>query len=146
MENESADESTAWHFLAKDFYDYAENIQAVSIHYAYAPYGASPEWATVGHVQSMPLVLLPSSSPDQDPSKRPSWGLSTQASVRRRSTTLKLPIQIISPKTHPPTNRYLLHYYFEIVQDGTQVKTAIYTEDIRTTNIPASSIPLGQAA
>ena len=116
------------------------------MHYAYARHGASPEWATVGHVQSMPLVLLSSASPDQDPSKRSSWGQSTPGSVRRRGTTLKLPIQIISPKTHPHTNRYLLHYYFEIVQGGTQVKTAIYTEDIRTINIPASSIPLGQAA
>ena len=41
MENESADEPTARHFLVKDFYDYAENIEAVFIHYAYAVHAAS---------------------------------------------------------------------------------------------------------
>ena len=146
MENESADEPTARHFLVKDFYDYAENIEAVFVHYAYAVHAASPEWATAGHVQSMPLVLRPSCSQDTDPSELRSWGLSTPAAVRRRSTTLKLPCQIINPPTHTPTNRYLLHYYFEIVQDGTQVKTAIYTEDIRTSSISAPATPLRQAA
>ena len=146
MENESSDEPTAWHFLVKDFYDYAENIETVFIHYAYAVHAASPEWATAGHVQSMPVVLRPSCSPDQNPSELRSRGVSTSAVVRQRSTTLKLPCQVINPHTHTPTNRYLLHYYFEIVQDGTRVKTAIYTEDIRTSSISAPSAPFRQAA
>ena len=77
MENESSDEPTAWHFLVKYFYDYAENIESVLIHYAYAVHAASPEWATAGHVQSMPVVLQPSYSPDQNPSELHSRGVST---------------------------------------------------------------------
>ena len=69
MENGSGDEPIAWHFLVKDFYDYAENIESVSIHYAYAVHTASPEGAAAGQVQNMPLVLQPSCFPDQDPSE-----------------------------------------------------------------------------
>lgn len=85
----------------------------------------------------MAFALRPSCSQDTDPSELRSRGLSTLAAVRRRSTTLKLACQIIGPHTHIPTNRYLPHYYLETVQDGTQVKTEIYTEDIHTISISA---------
>jgi len=77
MENESGDEPIAWHFLVKDFYDYAENIESVSIHYAYAVHTASPEWAIDGHIQNMPLVLQPGQSL-QIPARRAGGGRPSQ--------------------------------------------------------------------
>jgi hypothetical protein len=49
--------------------------------------------------------------------------------VRRKS--LKLPITLDSHGT--PTGRYLLHYYFEVIQGGERHYSPLFTEEIVTT-------------
>ena len=146
MNTDVADQPENWHYLAKDFYDYAENIEAVLIHYAYSAYGAGPDWELTGQVQPMAPLFHSTMLDKKAQSRLYPLSAPEAASVRRRRVLLKLPTDIYDPTTQTHTNRYLLHYYFEIIQDGTQVKTMSYTEDVRASGPVSTDVPTRQAA
>jgi hypothetical protein len=67
----------------KEYRDFADDIEAVSIHYVCVPNGAEADWNNGRVTRFMPLV---------DPG------------VRRLS--LKLPVQLVDPRSGRPVNDY----------------------------------------
>ena len=103
----------AHHQIVKSFQDYADDIEAVNIHYVATAVGDAPDWANQRSTRYMP--------PGVD---------------RVRVKTLKLPMSIID-SSNQETDRYVLHYYFEIFQDGDRNYSQLYSEEIVTTRPPA---------
>jgi hypothetical protein len=101
-------QSGQYHLVEKSYYDYADNIEAVNIHYACTPLGKVPEW------NSRATRFLP------------------LAELRMRRKVLKLPLRILDPDRGELTDRYLLHHYFEIFADGDTHYSALYTEEVVT--------------
>jgi hypothetical protein len=97
------------HIVDKEFRDFADDIEGVSIHYLCAPVGAEANWNRDRVTRFMPLV---------------------EPGVRRLK--LKLPSQIVEPHTGRPTSHYTLFHYFEIFRGGDRHYSQIYTEMIDT--------------
>ena len=95
--------------VEKWFYDYAESIEAVNLHYACTPLGEVPDWKHQRVTRFMPLV-----------------------DSRMRRKVLKLPAQILDPNIGEFRDRYLLHHYFEIFADGDKQYSPLYTEEVAT--------------
>ncbi len=103
--------------IEKWYYDYAENIEAVNIHYACTPLGEIPDWNNQRATRFLPLV---------------------ESHLRRK--VLKLPLRIPDSNRGELNDRYLLHHYFEIFADGDTRYSSLYTEEIVT---GAGSLPMG---
>jgi hypothetical protein len=95
--------------IEKWYYDYAENIEAVNIHYACTPLGEIPDWNNQRATRFLPLV---------------------ESHLRRK--VLKLPLRIPDPNRGELSDRYLLHHYFEIFADGDTRYSSLYSEEIVT--------------
>jgi hypothetical protein len=67
--------------------------------------------------------------------------------VRLRRKILKLPQTILDPESGIPTDRYLLHHYFEVFQDGHRQYSPLYTEELYTgaDTPPATPEPAGDS-
>lgn len=119
-----------WHYIEKEFYDYADDIEGVNIHYVWTPLEGVADWENQRVTRFMPRVY---------PSP---WALATSGSLtaedgdpslpRLRKKILKLPLHILDPVTNTLNNKYLLHHYFEIFQDGHRHYSPLYTEEINT--------------
>jgi hypothetical protein len=105
------------HEVEKWFYDDAENIEAVNIHYACTPLGEVPDWNSQRATRFLPLI---------------------EARLRRK--VLKLPVRILDANGGQLRDRYLLHHYFEIFADGDTHYSQLYTEEVVTGagDLPAS--------
>jgi hypothetical protein len=99
----------AYHLLEKIFTDYADNIEGVNIHYALTTLGATPDWENQRLTRFMPV---------------------SSDGVRRK--VLRLPLSINDAQDDEPVSTYLLHYYFEIFQDGDRHYSQPYVEEIET--------------
>jgi hypothetical protein len=95
--------------VEKWFYDYADNIEAVNIHYACTPLGQVPDWNRQRTTRFLPLV-----------------------GNRMRRKLLKLPTRILDTNSGEFHDRYLLHHYFEIFADGDTHYSRLYTEEVVT--------------
>jgi hypothetical protein len=93
----------------KEFRDFANDIEGVTIHYLCAPVGAEVDWNRDRVTRFMPLV---------------------EPGVRRLE--LKLPLQIVEQHTGQPTSYYTLFHYFEIFRSGERHYSQIYSETIDT--------------
>jgi hypothetical protein len=102
-------QSVNYHRVEKVFFDYSEHIEGVNIHYACTPPGESPDWVSERATRYLPLV-----------------------EPRLRRKELKLPIRIRGGIGGELTDRYLLHYYFEIFLDGDRHYSPLYTEEVVT--------------
>ena len=98
-----------YHIVDKEFRDFADDIEGVSIQYLCAPVGANADWDRDRITRFMPL---------------------SEPGVRRLK--LKLPSQIVEPQTGRPTSHYTFFYYFEIFRSGDRHYSQIYTELIET--------------
>jgi hypothetical protein len=101
--------------VEKSFLDYADDIEAVNIHYVLTLIEDIPDWEHHRCTRFMPLV---------------------QEKMRRK--TLKLPKQV-ETSAGVAAARYLLHYYFEIFQDGDRHYTQLFTEEINTDSLATSA-------
>ena len=125
------DSTMTWHYEIKEFYDYADDIEGVNIHYLWTPLGGVPDWENQRVTRFMPRVQPPTSSGSEvsvdmiDDSAAPT-------TLRLRRKILKLPQEIPDPESGLSTDRYLLHHYFEIFQDGHRQYSPLYTEEIHT--------------
>jgi hypothetical protein len=108
------------YLVEKWFYDYADNIEAVNIHYACTPLGQVPDWDRQRTTCFLPLV---------------------ETRIRRK--LLKLPARILDTNSGELRDRYLLHHYFEIFVDGDTVYSPLYTEEVVT---GAGSLPVQEPA
>jgi hypothetical protein len=95
--------------IEKWYYDYAENIEAVNIHYACTPLGEMPDWNNQRATRFLPLV---------------------ESHLRRKA--LKLPLRLLDARHGELTDCYLLHHYFEIFADGDTRYSSLYTEEVIT--------------
>ncbi len=46
----------SWYYLEKEFYDYADDIEGVNIHYVWTPLGGIADWENQRASRFMPLV------------------------------------------------------------------------------------------
>jgi hypothetical protein len=118
----------SWYYLEKEFYDYADDIEGVNIHYLWTPIGGVADWENQRATRFMPLVQLSPSLP-LDPST-PIAGATSSSLPRLRKKILKLPHRILDPQSGTLTDRYLLHHYFEVFQDGRRHYSPLYTEEV----------------
>ena len=112
--------------IEKEYWEDGAGIEAVHIHYLWAPLGEEPEWETHGITRFMP------------PSRNKGAGR------RHRACTLPLPARIPDPATGALTDRYAFHHYFEIIEHGQRRYSPRYREEI-TTGAGAGSAPPRQA-
>ena len=118
------------YYLEKEFYDYADDIEGVNIHYLWTPLGGIAEWENQRATRFMPLVQSPT---QPDPRfQSPASGVTSPTPPRLRKKLLKLPQRIPDPETGAPTDRYLLYHYFEVFQDGHRYYSPLYTEEVVT--------------
>lgn len=119
-----------WHYATKEFYDYAEDIEGVNIHYLWTPVGGVPDWENQRNTRFMPQIQRPvlSGSKGLDDSE----SAPPPTAVRLRRKILKLPQKILDPQSGTLTDRYMLHHYFEIFQDGHRHYSPLYTEELDT--------------
>lgn len=96
-----------YHVIDKEYRDFADDIEAVSIHYLCAANGADPDWEKDRITRFMPLV---------------------EPGLRR--LRLKLPFQLIDPQSGQPVSAYMLSYYFEVWRDGDRQYSQIYSETL----------------
>jgi hypothetical protein len=122
--------TTHWHYREKEFHDSEDDIEGVNIHYVFTPLSGEADWDNQRATRFMPLVQ-PQTFPGRDTSSTrlesadpPSPGL--------RKKILKLPQHIPDSQSGALTDRYLLHYYFEIFQDGHRRYSPLYTDEIFT--------------
>jgi hypothetical protein len=99
-----------YYVVDKEYRDFADDIEAVSIHYVCAPGGAEPDWDRGRVTRFMPLVA---------------------PGVRR--LRLKLPAQLVDPQSGRPVSAYTLFHYFEVWRGGDRQYSQVYSEalDIR---------------
>jgi len=102
------DNPMSCHRVAKWFRDYADDIEAVSIHYVVTAADETPDWNNARATRYMPLV---------------------GSSVRMKE--LRLPLYI-SDAQGRPSSRYSLHYYFEVCQGGDRQYSPLYSEEVVT--------------
>ena len=122
------------YYLEKEFHDYADDIEGVNIHYAWTPLGGVADWENQRATRFMPLVRPLAPSESHSPTAAP--GAPSSSLPRLRKKILKLPQYITDPESGAFTDRYLLHHYFEIFQDGHRRYSPLYTEDIVTSPAP----------
>jgi len=96
------------HRVVKWFRDYADDIEAVNIHYALTAVSEKPDWDRVRATRYMPLI---------------------GKSIRMKE--LRLPLFIPDGQGRP-SNRYALHYYFEVCQGGDRQYSPLYSEEVVT--------------
>ena len=120
-----------WHYEIKEFYDYSEDIEGVNIHYLCTPLGGVPDWENQRVTRFMPRVQPSPSLGSEVPIGR-IGGATAPTTLRLRRKILKLPQQIPDPQSGRSTDRYLLHHYFEIFQDGHRQYSPLYTEELYT--------------
>jgi hypothetical protein len=101
--------SSVYHSVEKSFHDYADDIEAVNIHYVVTSIADIPDWEHYRCTRYMPIVH-----------------------GRMRGKVLKLPRKVTESPDGALTARYLLHYYFEIFQGGDKHYTSLFTEEIDT--------------
>jgi len=94
------------HRIVKWFHDYADDIEAVNIHYALTAVDERPDWNHTRATRYMPLV---------------------GRSIRMKE--LRLP-RSISDSQGRQTSRYALHYYFEVCQGGNRQYSPLYSEQV----------------
>lgn len=119
-----------WHSLEKEFFDYAADVEAVNIHYAWTPLGGVPDWEQQRVTRYMPLVQTEALR--NFPSDLPSGGATVSALPKRRKKILKLPLHVADPETGLLVDHYLLHHYFEVFQGGHRRYSPVYTEEVVT--------------
>ena len=119
-----------WHYREKEFHDSADNIEGVNIHYVLTPLSGEADWDNQRATRFMPLVQS-QTFPRRNTSST-SLASADPPSLGLRKKILKLPQHIPDSRSGALTDRYLLHYYFEIFQDGHRRYSPLYTEEIFT--------------
>jgi hypothetical protein len=92
--------------IVKWFRDYADDIEAVNIHFTLTPSGQSPDWERSRVTRYMPLVTR-----------------------LFRMKELRLP-QSIPDSSGNLIREYSLHYYFEIWRAGDRHYSPLYSEEV----------------
>lgn len=104
----SVDNKMGPHRVVKWFRDYADDIEAVNIHYALTVVDETPDWNHARATRYMPLV---------------------GGSMRMRE--LRLPLNVPDSQGQP-SSRYIVHYYFEVCQSGDRQYSQLYSEEVIT--------------
>jgi hypothetical protein len=96
------------HRVVKWFHDYADDIEAVNIHYVLTAAGGVPDWNHARATRYMPLV---------------------GKSIRMKELRLPGSIPDSSGLLGKP---YTLHYYFEVFRGGDRQYSPLYSEEVVT--------------
>lgn len=121
----------AWHYLIKEYYDYADDIEGVNIHYLWTLLDGVPDWENQRVTRFMPRVQPPTPPGNKVPIDV-TGEAAAPTTARLRRKILKLPQEVLDPQSGIPTDHYLLHHYFEVFQDGHRQYSPLYTEELHT--------------
>jgi hypothetical protein len=131
-----------WHYIEKEFYDYADDIEGVNIHYVWTPLESEADWENQRVTRFMPRVQ--SSLTEASTALSANTADGSSSTPRLRKKILKLPLQIADPANNIHTTSYLLHHYFEVFQDGHRHYSPLYSEEINTSaGSDAPATPMG---
>ncbi len=119
-----------WHYEIKEYYDSADDIEGVNIHYLWTPLSGVPDWDNQRMTRFMPLVQPVAHPARETVSGETDRAASTASRLRRK--ILKLPQTLLDPETGVQTDCYLLHHYFEVFQDGHRHYSPLYSEELHT--------------
>ncbi|MGE0822581.1 MAG: hypothetical protein AB7G75_07595 [Candidatus Binatia bacterium] len=120
---------TSYYILEKEFRDYAEDIEAVFIHYICTSSREEPNWAQQRVTRYMPVVQA--THPHNRQNDNPSTSEAPAARMYRlRKKVLKVPLHFLDTENDEENSRYLFHHYFEIIQDGRRHTSPLYTEEV----------------
>jgi hypothetical protein len=122
----------SWYYCEKEFYDYAADVEGVNIHYLWTPLGGEPDWEAQRLTRFMPLVYAPAYIVGSAAGRLLSPDATAPGTARLRKKVLRLPERIHDTASHAFTDRYLLHYYFEVFQGGHRYYSPRFTEEIVT--------------
>ncbi len=117
----TVDNSMSSHRVVKWFRDYADDIEAVNIHYVLTAVDGIPDWSHSRTTRYMPLV---------------------GKSIRMKE--LRLPLTITDDRGQS-SNHYALHYYFEICQGGDRQYSPLYSEEVVTGRKDGSNIDFNRS-
>src|SRR5262245_18557788 len=131
----------SWYYMEKEFSDYADDIEVVNIHYLLTPIDRVADWENQRVTRFMPLVQSPSFLLREVNSSLSAIGGIESSPAGLRKKILKLPRHVVDPQSGTLTSRYLLHYYFEIFQDGHRRYSSLYAEEIVTDANLESTVP-----
>jgi hypothetical protein len=101
-----------WHYEIKEYYDSADDIEGVNIHYLWTPLGGVPDWDNQRLTRFMPLVEPP--TPPRSEAAVGETESAASMAPRLRRKILKLPQTILDSESGVSTDRYLLYHYFEV--------------------------------
>jgi hypothetical protein len=119
------------YYLIKEYYDYADDIEGVNIHYLWTPLDGVPDWENQRVTRFMPRVQPPTLPRNKVPIDMTGEAVGP-TTLRLRRKILKLPQEVLDPQSGISTDRYLLHHYFEVFQDGHRQYSPLYTEELHT--------------
>ena len=123
-------------YLKKEFFDTADDIESVAIHYTWTPLGQAPDWS--GHRESrlMPAgEMLKTGVGEVAKYGPPAPSVPQYIHPKLRKKVLKMPNDIRDEEAGRWTGDYNLHYYYEIFQAGQRHYSPVYTDEIRTREV-----------
>jgi hypothetical protein len=123
-------------YAKKTFVDTLPGIELVNLHYTWTPLAEMPNWDVHRETRAMPrggtLVRgMGGTTIDEQ-----GQAVQTESEVIElpddgiRRKIIRLPNEILDPKTGRYIDNYSLHHYFEIFRDGKRELSQLFTEEI----------------
>jgi hypothetical protein len=124
-------------YMKRQWLDFQPDIEAVNLHYTWAPLGTPPDWNRHRETRLLEknamvaegmggTVLSGDEMVNQELKLRPAY-----APPSARVKIIKLPARIQDPRASGGwTENYLFHHYYEVFQGGRVWTTDLFTEEI----------------
>jgi hypothetical protein len=123
-------------YLKKEYFDTADDIQDVLIHYVCAPLGLEPDWSAA-EARSMPAGEILKTGVGEVAKYGPAApSVPQHVHPRLRKKVLKLPNEVYDDRLGAYTGSYTLHYCYEVVRaDGSRQFSPVLTDEIATREV-----------
>jgi hypothetical protein len=123
-------------YLKKEFFDTADDIESVTIHYTWTPLGQAPDWTAHRESRLMPAgETLKTGVGEVAKYGPPAPTVAQYVHPQLRKKILKMPNDIWDEAAGIWTGEFNLHYYYEILQAGQRHYSPVYTDEIRNREI-----------
>ena len=130
-------------YLKKEYFDIADDIEAVTIHYTWTPLGKAPDWSAHRESRLMAAGEYLKTGVGEVSKYGPAAPAVPQhVHPKLRKKVLKMPNDIWDEGAGVWTGDYNLHYFYEMLQGGQTHYSPVYTDEIRTREVVVVD-PLG---
>ena len=122
-------------YLKKEYFDTADDIEQVLIHYTCAPLGGTPDW-TQAESRAMPAgELLRTGVGEVAKYGPPAPAVPQHVHPRLRKKVLRLPNEVFDPALGAWTGDYQLYYVYEVIRNGDRTFSPVFVDEIRTREV-----------